>query len=628
MRYLPLFCFAWASCQPMLTRRAPEFPKGLRWLNVSRPLQLHTDLKGRFVLLDFWTYCCINCMHVLPELKRLEKEFPALVVVGVHSAKFHNEQEEENVRAAILRYDIEHPVLLDEGYRVWQLYDAHAWPTFVLISPRGEVLWRSSGEGIYEALAPRLRDWVAAYQSSLSSEAPLPLRLEKQARATGLLAFPGKLALVQRSHQPKPYLYFTDSNYNRIIGITLGGEVVQVIGSGHEGAKDGDFSTAEFFRPQGLAYDAVQDALYVADTENHLIRRVDLRQGRVETVAGTGRQARRLLREGDGTNIPLNSPWDVALKGHTLYIAMAGFHQLWEMDTRTRRLRVIAGSGYENLIDGPALVAALAQPSGLTLSPEGKLYFADSETSSIRTLEGETVKTLVGKGLFDFGYQDGPASQALLQHPIGLTYYEGSLYIADTYNHAIRELNLQTGQVRTVAGTGQRGYQDGPATQARFNEPNDLLWANGFLYILDTNNHLLRRYDPRTHSVETVELYPMEKLAMAKPRTHSLFPDAVPLPALAVPEGHAFTVSPQLPAGYLLNEEAPIGIYIGEDFYPFRAPLPPLAQPTNAYLQLYVCEEKKTCSRCFRWVYGVELKPQAGVAAEVSFSVPAVPLRP
>ncbi len=204
-------------------------PTHFTWLNTKRPLT-ENDLRGRFVLLDFWTYCCINCMHVLPELKRLEAEFPELLVIGVHSAKFYNEQEVENVRAAIVRYDIEHPVILDEEYQVWRLYEAQAWPTFVLIDPRGRLLWRSSGEGIYEALRPRLIEWREAYQADIRL-LPVPLALEKHRLAKGLLFFPGKIAVDEAGER----LFLSDSNHNRIVVLRPDGEVLDVIGSGDEG---------------------------------------------------------------------------------------------------------------------------------------------------------------------------------------------------------------------------------------------------------------------------------------------------------------------------------------------------------------------------------------------------------
>ncbi|MCX8112858.1 MAG: thioredoxin-like domain-containing protein [Bacteroidia bacterium] len=604
-------------------RRAPEFPPNLQWLNVSRPLRLHEDLRGRFVLLDFWTYCCINCMHVLPELKRIEKEFPQLTVIGVHSAKFDNEQDVENIRAAILRYDIEHPVLVDVGYRVWQAYGVHAWPTFVLISPRGDVLWQSAGEGIYERLVPLLPNWIKSYEKALSPS-QLPLRLEKHSRAKGLLAFPGKLALAKRPSKREPILYLSDSNHNRIIGISLFGEVQEVIGSGSEGLKDGSYEEAEFFRPQGLSYDAQTDALYVADTENHAIRKIDLQTRRVQTIAGRGQQARRLLREGHGPHIPLNSPWDVAVRGETLYIAMAGCHQIWTLNLKTLHSQIYAGSGYENIIDGPRFAAALAQPSGLALAHDGNLYFADSETSSIRYIEGDQVKTLVGKGLFEFGMKDGEKQEALLQHPIGLCYHEGNLYIADTYNHAIRRLNLQTGQLETIAGTGKRGYKDGPAHQAEFNEPNDILYAEGYFYITDTNNHLLRRYDPKRDVVETMELYPLDRLAWFPKRQQAIFPEAIPLPPQAIPKGKSWTLHLNLPLDYKLTEAAPHTLRIHTDSFGIKDTLPTLSGPSKATLTLYLCEKDHERALCFPVTYILPLIPDENTGAEVHVTLPEI----
>jgi len=604
----------------MQGRLAPPFPEGLQWLNVARPLSLERDLRGRFVLLDFWTYCCINCMHVLPELKRLEGEFPELVVVGVHSAKFYNEQAIENVRAAIVRYDIEHPVLLDENYKVWRLYDAHAWPTFVLISPMGRLLWRSSGEGVYDALMPRLTEWRAAYAAHLSA-LRIPLALEKQRLAEGLLSFPGKLAADAAGGR----LFLTDSNHNRVIILRSDGTVLAVIGSGDEGWRDGCYQEAAFFRPQGIAYAPSEEALYVADTENHLIRRVDLIAGIVTTIAGTGSQARRLYREGLALETPLNSPWDVAWEHGRLWVAMAGFHQIWEMDLSQKRVRVWAGSGWENLQDGHRLVAALAQPSGLTLSPDGRLYFADSETSSIRYIAGDTVRTLVGQGLFEFGDQDGHLSQALLQHPIGLCWHENALWIADTYNHKIRCIDLVSKTIRTVLGAGLRGFRDGQALEALLNEPNDIKPFRGRFYIADTNNHMLRVWDPQTGRVHTLSLSPMEHLVRRKPpQRQSLSSDSLPLPPVRVASGAAM-LRFCLPQMVSLTPDAPSwAVWQGEVLTVKIAadPIAEVALPSQGdgplEVGLYVCE-RGAQGLCALWSYEIPIlrAPDAPSQVEV-----------
>jgi thiol-disulfide isomerase/thioredoxin len=121
--------------------RAPEFPAGMQWLNTATPLRL-ADLRGKIVLLDFWTYCCINCMHIIPELTALERKYPnELVVIGVHSAKFHNEGDSENIRQAILRYEIQHPVVNDRDFRIWRSYAVRAWPTLMVIKPSSVKVW-------------------------------------------------------------------------------------------------------------------------------------------------------------------------------------------------------------------------------------------------------------------------------------------------------------------------------------------------------------------------------------------------------------------------------------------------------------------------------------------------------
>ncbi len=606
----------------MTGRLAPPLPTHFTWLNVKRPLT-ENDLRGRFVLLDFWTYCCINCMHVLPELKRLEAEFPELLVVGVHSAKFYNEQEVENVRAAIVRYDIEHPVILDEGYQVWRLYEAQAWPTFVLIDPQGRLLWRSSGEGIYEALRPRLIEWREAYQAEIRL-VPAPLALEKHRLSEGLLFFPGKVAIDEAGER----LFLSDSNHNRIVVLRPNGEVLDVIGSGDEGWRDGGYAEAALFRPQGLAYAPGEEALYVADTENHLLRRIDLQRKEVSTIAGTGQQARRLYREGLALDTPLNSPWDVVWQPGRLWIAMAGFHQIWEMDLSAGRVRVWAGSGWENLRDGHRLVAALAQPSGLTRDSAGRLYFADSETSAIRYIEGDTVKTLVGTGLFDFGDADGAFPEALLQHPIGLCWHEGALYVADTYNHKIRRVDLSARRVETVVGQGRRGYQDGPAPQALLNEPNDIKPFRGRFYIIDTNNHRLRLWDPKRGEVHTVELRPAERLSRRRPASRqSLAQEGEPLPSVALRPGSPRQLRLRLPIAVELNPDAPSWIQWNDTPLPFKLLSPhllevslPEAGQGRLSLGLYVCTKAQK-SLCFLWAYELMVE-EGGEAAAVEIALP------
>jgi DNA-binding beta-propeller fold protein YncE len=350
---------------------------------------------------------------------------------------------------------------------------------------------------------------------------PLPFQLEAEAASARTLSFPGKLLADPAGNR----LFVSDSGHNRILIVTPldaahdRGETPHVIvGTGEPGADDGPIATASFSNPQGLALDG--DTLYVADAGNHTIRAVNLRERLVTTIAGTGEQA--LYRHKGGLPLanPLNSPYDLAVRDGMLYIAMAGFHQLWAIDLAASSIAPFAGDGREDIVDGPRLEARLAQPYGLALSGDA-LYFADSETSAVRavrpvalnekTVPGPSappasVTTLIGAGLFDFGDRDGAGSEARLQHCQGVAAGDGRVFIADTYNHKVKSLDIASQQVTTLAGTGRAGKRDGPAAGATFNEPAGLSYADGRVYIADTNNHAVRVLNLASMTVSTLGL--------------------------------------------------------------------------------------------------------------------------
>lgn len=536
------------------TITAPEFPEGLKWLNTARPLSMR-EFRGKFVLLDFWTFCCINCMHILPDLKRLEKKYPQeLVVIGVHSAKFTNEKDTEQIRSAILRYKIEHPVVNDADFEIWNAYAANAWPTLVLINPNGKIIARSSGEDVFEPYDAVLQGAIPFFDArGQLKRSPLELRLEESRRPNTLLQFPGKVS----SQEATGRLFITDSNHHRILVADANGRILDVIGSGEAGREDGSFEQASFLHPQGTY--AEGDLLYIADTENHLIRVADLRARTVKTVLGTGQQARRFNEAGRGLTVALNSPWDVLVHQGKLYMAMAGFHQLWVADLQSWEAKPWAGSGREDIIDGDLARAALAQPSGLA-TDGARLYFADSETSSVRAADlsgnGE-VRTLVGRGLFDFGDIDGAAARARFQHPLAVALRDGLLYVADTYNSKIKVIDPARGTVRTWAGSGRKALVDGPFSRAAFNEPGGLAWLDGRLYVADTNNHQIRVLDPTSQTVSTLEFSGLDQLTKRQMRRFR--GRAVDLGRQAVRSGAAeLVLDLVLPKGYKLNGDAPL----------------------------------------------------------------------
>ncbi|WIG61997.1 MAG: NHL repeat containing protein [Ktedonobacterales bacterium] len=480
--------------------RAPEL-RGTAWLNTERPLTL-ADLRGKLVLLDFWTYCCINCLHVLEDLKYLEHKYAdrPFVVVGVHSPKFTNEDNAESVRQATARYGITHPIVLDSGRRTWDAYAVRGWPTLVLVDPNGYILGQVSGEGHRDALDTAIGQALDLLAEAGALDAtPLPLRLEAETGALSPfspLLYPGKALADEASGR----LYIADTGHHRLVHAALDGTDYATIGSSEPGAEDGDYDTASFRSPQGMALDSEHGWLYVADTGNHLLRRVDLGARTVTTIAGTGAQGFQRRGSGAARATPLNSPWDVALVNGTLYMAMAGLHQIWVYDPAEETVGVFAGSGAEGRNDGPAEMAALAQPSGLA-SDGARLFVADSEISSIRavSLDGPPiVRTLAGGDLFQFGDHDGKGDYARLQHPLGVAWIAegapsgGYVAIADTYNHKLKLLHPTTREVTTLAGAGMPGDADGAASDARFSEPGGLSYAAGALYVADTNNSTIR----------------------------------------------------------------------------------------------------------------------------------------
>jgi thiol-disulfide isomerase/thioredoxin len=494
---------------------APEFDGGVAWINSAGPVKLK-DLKGKVVLLDFWTLCCINCIHVMPDLAKLEKKYPnELVVIGVHSAKFENEKDTRSIRQAVLRYELAHPVVNDANHAIWNAYEVNSWPSFVLIDPEGKFYGRTGGEGNYDTLDHHIGKLVKEHRAKGTlSEKPVRFDLLRyRDHGDTPLFFPGKVL----ADGPGNRLFIADSTHHRLVVTDLNGAKQAVIGTGTPGRKDGRYEEAQFDDPQGMALDG--DTLYVADRKNHCVRAVDLKAKAVTTVAGTGTQDgdfgnRQLDTWVSAAATGLNSPWDLLLHGRRLFIAMAGHHQIWVMDLDAKRMKPFAGNGREHIKDGPPYAASFAQPSGLTTDGTS-LFVADSEGSAIRKLplDGEgRVTTLVGRpgeagALFYFGDADGTGDAVKLQHALGVLYLDGKLYVADTYNDKLKVLDPATRECRTlVGGDDAASFFGGPV----LSEPAGLSHANGKLYVADTNASRIRVVDLKTKAVETLTLTGVE----------------------------------------------------------------------------------------------------------------------
>jgi thiol-disulfide isomerase/thioredoxin len=464
--------------------RAPDFPSDGVWFNVPRPVRLE-DCRGRIVLLDFWTYCCINCLHILPDLRFLEAAYgDRLLIIGIHSPKFTQEKKNEQVGLAIHRHDIRHAVFHDASMHLWQAYGVHAWPTLVLLDDQGRLAFATSGEGQRGVLKAAIDQLLAEVKEPRATGFLEP----ETAPQTGRLRFPAKLAWGEDQ------LWIADTGHHQIVGVDSRGCETRRWGRGQAGFSDGTGDSACFNEPRGLAID--HQLVWIADTGNHALRVLDLKKGEIRTVLGDGTQAGDRLSPDAPRPIPsgtrLNSPWDLVIRERMLYMAMAGSHQIWSFHPDHGTGGVLAGTGQEALTDGSYEEAAFAQPSGLGGGAKPELYVADSESSAIRCLDtvNRRVTTLMGRGLFDFGDRNGGLRTARLQHPMGVAQIGDKIWIADSYNSKIKILDPGKGKIRSLS-IGEA-----------LNEPEAILATPWGIFVADTNHHRILRIDPERESAQ------------------------------------------------------------------------------------------------------------------------------
>ena len=425
--------------------RAPELIGRGGWINTGGRTLTLSDFRGRFLLIDHWTLCCANCLHVLDELRPIERKYRELLtVIGAHAPKFKHEQDHQALIDACERYGVEHPVLDDPELITWKNYAVKAWPTLSLIDPKGYLIAQFSGEGHAHAIDRMINELLPQYRDVLTPGPSLYVAPEK---SDTQLRFPAKAIVLDDQR-----LMVANPGHHDIAITDYSGNVIERIGKGTRGSNDGDFHGAEFQEPNGLLLlppdvaSRVGYEVLVADTANHLLRAINLKTKQVITVAGNGQQ----WMQGQGTE-SLSTPWDLAWFSNLVIIAMAGIHQLWSFDPTTGDVAIYAGTTNEGMVDGNRLDAWFAQTSGLAVTGN-QLWIADSETSSLRFIENDVVKTVIGASLLDFGFIDGDKSSARMQHPLGVDVLpDQTLIISDTYNGALRRFNPQTGLLSTVA---------------------------------------------------------------------------------------------------------------------------------------------------------------------------------
>jgi len=465
--------------------RAPELPGSIEWFNVDRPVRL-ADLHGMLVLLDFSlgdTACSRHSQH---ELNRLAGRFSdELVILCAHLPELPAAMRRSHVRSLISRQDVRFPVLHDPERVCRALFGIHDQPVRILIDRDGCIVGTSHGIGKQSHL-----ERVIAHQISLCGGwarrgPPFKVRLEPATRGT--LHFPTRLIVAHDR------LYIADSGNNRILMTTKQGGILREYGGVAAGFVDGPAGSAAFDNPQGLC--RVDEYVYVADTGNHAIRRINLRTDEVETLAGTGSDAGQdLSKLSMPRDCVLNTPCDVLFRRGQLFIAMTGLHQVWRLSMIDNVLSIFAGSGAAGSADGPSHLASFTQPVSLAWC-DGRFYCVDAGSGTVRCIDPVSgYVTTLQVGADRAG--TGAAGMEQLQHPLDITSDERRkrLWIADTWNNTIRSVDIRVRPAtRGVSGR-------------RLDEPAGLAFDNNTLYIANTNAHEVLRVDTDSGRAEALNV--------------------------------------------------------------------------------------------------------------------------
>ncbi|WP_242107366.1 redoxin domain-containing protein [Luteimonas aquatica] len=457
---------------------APEFPGHLEWLNLAQPLRM-AQLRGKVCALAFVNAGSAWCQQRLGDLANLRlRHGDRLNVVAVHVPRFENERDPARIAPVLRRQKLEFPIAHDADWTLWQQYGIEAWPTVVLIDADGRLRQRWVGEG-------QLRELEAALTELQNEVVPRarevdPFELRQLREPLLPLNHPAGLALDRGT------LYIADSGHHRVLACDPGGRVLRQFGSGGPGFIDGPMELSAFNRPRALCVH--HNNLYVADSGNHAVRRIDLQTGDVDTVCGAGRPGQPQPGViADPRRVALDQPRAIAIDATgTMHIATAGDNRIWSLDLGRREIRLLAGSGRLDVIDGVGSAAAFAEPVALA-AVQQLLYVCDGAGSAIRSVNTRSgqVSTLLGQGPWEHGHVDGARGEGRLQHPqaIALAPDAPVLWIADSGNDALRSLRLGGGQLATTS------------LPHRLHAPAGLAVADGAVWISDTDAHAVLRLD-------------------------------------------------------------------------------------------------------------------------------------
>lgn len=510
-----------------------------KWFNINEKITID-DLKGRVILLHFWDRACISCLESLPAIKKLEERFGnKLTVIGVYAAKFEGGKNEDEIRSAIIKYDINHAVINDSALKLSTEFAAKASPTFVLIKPNGRKYKKYEGVGDLEKMEDGVKKLVKKYRFDVNRK-PLPILPEKFSKIANVLSFPSKLEYsgnLNLNSRNVSAIFIANSGQNNVIVSSLLGTILVKIGSGREGFSDGDFFNAEFRNPQSILFD--DQKLYIADTGNHAIRIADFRTNKVSTLIGSGKKGDIVKNEIAAKGFNLASPTDIEFfpdKKHII-ISNAGNNQILSYDLENQKIKALAGNGESKNKDGISPNNSLTQTADMVVVKD-KIYFVDALSSSLRSLDKSgNVKTLVDKDL---------------QNPVGLTSDGDSLYIADSFNNRIAKYSISAQKISNFIGA-KAGDLVGKKTE--FNSPEAILKINNYFYISDANNNRVILLNAKNLNSEILDVIPPLKL----PREGFLeyLPNLQKSEDVNIKSGEIITLKIEMNEGWRVNEEAP-----------------------------------------------------------------------
>lgn len=465
-----------------MSTSALELTDRLVWPGSTQALRM-ADLRGMPTLLLFGCASSAWTRQRLDDISRLlRRHGDSLQAAALLAPRFDAERDPRSLNQLQCEHALTYPLALDADWVAWQQFGIESWPTLLLLDAEGRERRRVVGAGPVAELAELVQALLAE-----TTEAP-----QKKTSATSgkrnpmpelPLSFPTAIVVAGSK------LYLADTGHHRILECDLNGRILRQFGSGAYDFLDGGATVAAFRRPQGLALQ--RETLFVADTGNHALRKIDLRSGDVATICGNGDAPSQV-----GTAV-IDQPCGLQASSSHLYVAMAGDNRICAYDLSKDVLETIAGSGFYAINDGNGMFAAFAQPTGLALRQD-VLYVCDAGGSAIRAvyLRDQRVQTLVGQGPYDFGNIDGPRSIARLQWPraIALDPHDPLLWIADAGNDRICTLRLGGGVVSNHS------------MPQRLHNPGGVACGDDALWITDTGAHALLRLDGRDGTLRHVPI--------------------------------------------------------------------------------------------------------------------------